>query len=51
MDLLLWRHAQAVDIGLQRAVDVFKLLPAEVTARAWQRMRRIEEDAGLRAGH
>lgn len=48
-----WRtsYAQAVDIGLQRAVDVFKLLPAEVTARAWQRMRRIEEDAGLRAGH
>lgn len=47
----LWRpeYAQPVDIGLQRAVETFKLLPADVTARAWQRMRRIEEDAGLLA--
>ncbi len=44
-----WRpeFAQPVDIGLQRAVEAFKSLPVDVTARAWQRMRRIEEDAGL----
>lgn len=42
--------APAIDIGLQRAVDTYKHLPAAVTARAWQRMRRIEEDAGLKHG-
>lgn len=44
-----WRvsYAQAVDIGLQRAVECFRTLPADVTARAWQRMHRIEQKVGL----
>lgn len=44
-----WRPADApaVDIGLQRAVEAYKHFPAAVTARAWQRMRQIEVDAGL----
>lgn len=44
-----WRPADApaVDIGLQRAVEAYKHLPASVTARAWQRMRQIEAEAGL----
>ena len=48
-----WRteYAQAIDIGLARAVDTFRLLPADVTARAWQQMRRIEEQAGTNADH
>lgn len=45
-----WRPADApaVDIGLQRAVEAHKHLPAAVTARAWQRMRQIEAEAGLK---
>lgn len=44
-----WRpvDASAIDIGLQYAVDTFKVLPADVTARAWQRMPRIEQEVGL----
>lgn len=47
-----WRpiDAPAIDTGLQRAVEAFATLPATVTARAWQRMRQIEEDVGLHAG-
>lgn len=45
----LWRpmDAPAVDMGLQYAVDTFKVLPADVTARAWRRMHRIEQEVGL----
>lgn len=44
-----WRpiDAPAVDVGLAYAVDTFKLLPADVTARAWRRMHKIEQEAGL----
>ena len=44
-----WRpiDAPAVDVGLAYAVDTFKLLPADVTAHAWRRMHKIEQEAGL----
>lgn len=47
-----WRteYAAPIDISLQRAVEIFKTLPAEVSARAWQRVRAIEIDAGLVSG-